>query len=466
MVNVIQVGDILHSTGATLLCGRPETLVHGVSTDTRTLEPRQLYLALSGPRFDGNRFALDACRRGAQALLVAPPDAALREELGRLPEEVAVCVHEAPRRALADLARWHRARLACPVIGVTGSAGKTTTKGMLAQLLGSRWAVVASPSSFNNDIGVPHTLLAADRDTRALVVEMGTNQPGEIAALCRIASPTAGVITNIGAAHLEGLSSTAGVAREKGALFECLPRNGFAVLNLDCPFAAQLRALAACRVISVSVEGAGDFDAREVEFHAAGSSFVLRGRRVTSPLLGVHNVSNLLLALAALEGLGLDWTDFLPAIAALRGAKGRMEKLELAGLTVFDDSYNANPQSAQAALRVLAGLYPRGRRVLVLGDMLELGAESAAQHRALGEAAARAGIERLILVGPAAREALAGARGAGLGAAQVSHHADIEVALERVPTELEDGDCVWIKASRGVQLDRLVQALIAARGRV
>jgi UDP-N-acetylmuramoyl-tripeptide--D-alanyl-D-alanine ligase len=201
-----------------------------VSTDTRSLRPRDLFLALSGPNFDGNQFAERAHSLGAGAMLLrGGPDAVMPV----IPGEEPVVMHESPRRALSDLASWHRSRLDIPVIGITGSCGKTTTKEILAQLLSTRMNTVSSPNSFNNDVGVPHTLLMADDTTQVLVVEIGTNAPGEIAALCRVARPTAGIITNVGTAHLEGLGSVEGVAREKSDLFASLLRDGFAVLNLD-----------------------------------------------------------------------------------------------------------------------------------------------------------------------------------------------------------------------------------------
>ena len=462
-MNVIRLQDILDSTGATLLRGDALSSVHGVSTDTRTLKPRELFLALSGPHFEGNQFARRASELGAGALLLDGPLERVSSTLGELPHDLPVCWHAAPRRALAALAAWHRARLTCPIVGITGSSGKTTTKSLLAQLLGARLPTVASPSSFNNEIGVPHTLLLADSDTRALVIEIGTNHPGEIASLCRIARPTAGLITNIGASHLEGLGSVDQVAREKSDLFACLPRDGFAILNLDCPFAGVLRDATRCRVITVSVEGSGEFDARDVVFHAAGTTFRLQGHEITSPLLGIHNVSNLLMALAACEGLGIAFQSLLGEIAKLSGARGRMERFDLPGLTVFDDSYNANPQSALAAVRVLAGLHPTGRRVLVLGDMLELGASAPELHHKIGYDAARAGIDVLVLVGELTKAAAAGALEGGMNAKAVVHLERVEEALERVPLLLADGDVVLVKASRRMRLERLVRQLIAAR---
>lgn len=457
---MMQVRDVLECTGAVLMNGDPKRWVHGVSTDTRTLRPHQLYLALSGPNFDGNFFASQASALGAGALLLREGASIDAGALGDTP----TAVHAEPRRALADLATWHRATLAMPVVGITGSCGKTTTKNILAQLLGSRLRTVASPSSFNNDIGVPHTLLLADHTTQALVVEIGTNGPGEIEALCRIAQPTVGVITNIGASHLEGLGSIAGVAREKSALFASLPEDGVAVLNLDARHAGDLRAATRARVLTISVDGDGDLNAKDPYFHAGGATFQLLGREVTSPLLGVHNISNLLSALGACVALGLSVEELLPAVCELKAGGRRMERHVLGDLVVFDDTYNANPESARAAVRVLAGLHGGGRRVLVLGDMLELGPDSPEMHHALGADAARAGIELVVLVGDLSRASAAGALEAGMPPSRVVHFEGVEQALERIDALLEPGDTVLLKASRRSALDRVVERLRRLHG--
>jgi UDP-N-acetylmuramoyl-tripeptide--D-alanyl-D-alanine ligase len=374
--------------------------------------------------------------------------------------EQPIALHPEPRRALGDFAAWHRSRLGVPVVGITGSCGKTTTKNVLRELLSARLSVVASPSSFNNDVGVPHTLLAADESTEVLVVELGTNAFGEIASLCRIARPTAGILTNVGASHLEGLGSLEGVAREKGDLAAALPGDGFLVLNADCRFTPEVRSRTLARVLTFSVEGDGELDAREVEFHAAGTSFRLDGHEVTSPLLGTHNVQNLLAALAACRGLGLELVDVLPAVGRLAGGRGRMERVELGGITLYDDTYNANPESARAAVRVLSGLHG-GRRVLVLGDMLELGEFAAELHHAVGAEAARAGIDVLVLVGELTRATAAGALEEGLDPEALFHFDDAAEAAARVPELLRAGDIVLAKASRRVGLESVVGAVRA-----
>ena len=477
-MNRLRLRDVLAATGATWLRGADddgESLI-GISTDTRTIGAGELFLALDGPSFDGNRFAAIAAQAGASALLLRESDAL---DLSDVPANVAVVTHPNPRRALADIGAWYRSTLACPVVGITGSCGKTTTKNLLRDLLAKTFPVVASPSSFNNDIGVPLTLFLADESTKLLAIEMGTNHPGEIATLCRIARPTSGIITNVGASHLEGLGSIDGVAREKGDLAACLPRDGFCVLNADCRFTPSISARTAARVITFGVEssadsegGSADLDASDLYFHSGGTTFRLTGAavpfadgtEVTSPLLGTHNVQNLLAALAACVGLGIPLDQVLTGVANLTGGRQRMERIELNGLTVFDDSYNSNPESLRAAVRVLAGLHGFERRVLVLGDMLELGDLAAELHHEVGRRAASAGIDQIVLVGELAKAAAAGALEGGLSKDAVIHVDSTAQAVPVVERLVRDGDVVLVKGSRRMKLEEIVRELVARRG--
>ncbi|MCK6448660.1 MAG: UDP-N-acetylmuramoyl-tripeptide--D-alanyl-D-alanine ligase [Planctomycetes bacterium] len=451
-----RVQEILDSTGAVLARGDLRRKVTGVSTDTRTLRAGELFVALSGENFDGNRFAAQAAQKGASMLLLrgAPGDA-----LPDLPGDVGLAWHRDPRRALGDLAAAHRAKLSAHVIGITGSCGKTTTKNILNELLRDVFQVVASPASFNNDVGVPHTLLLADETTGALVVEMGTNGPGEIAQLARIARPTGAIITNIGPAHLQGLGTVEGVAREKSDLFAALSRDGFAVLNLDSRYHELQRDATVARVITISVDGEGELNATDLHFESGYTTFRLNGREIAMPLLGKHNVSNLLAALAACRGIGLELETVLPSIARLTGGRQRMERHVIGDLTVIDDSYNANPDSARAAVRVLSGLHGHARRVFVLGDMLELGAMAPELHHKLGEEVARANVDLFVVVGELAECAASGALVAGMPRARVVHFANVEEAEREFPALLSGGDVALIKGSRRMSLERLTRRL-------
>lgn len=459
-MSVLCFEDVVAATGARLVQGDPARALAGVSTDTRSLESGELFLALSGPNHDGNRYAADAVARGAAGLLLREDPSSSESAEG----DVVVALVPDPRRALADLARWHRARLSADVVGITGSCGKTTTKNMLAALLRPHRRTAASPASFNNDIGVPHSMLLADPDTEALVLEIGTNAPGEIAALCEIARPTCGVLTGVGASHLAGLGSLEGVAEEKGALIEAVPADGFVVLNAGCRFTPAIRERARARVLTFGLDGAGDLTATDLTFHPWGTSFVLNGEHeVRLPLLGQHMVQNLLAALATCCGLGLPLEATLPAVPGLVDGRGRLQRREVDGLLVLDDSYNANPESVRAGLRVLAALSGRSRRALVLGDMHELGEQSAELHRAVGEDVAAAGIDLLVTVGPRARAAAEGARAGGMDAASVHAAEDLGAAQEALAGRVSAGDVLLIKGSRAAGLEALVDRLEEAR---
>jgi len=469
------VGEMCACTGAELVRGDHATVLMGVCTDTRNLQNDELFVALQGPNFDGNRFAGEAVRRGAGGLLLRREDDPMLEmetTVEKICEDkgLAVALHPTPKRALGDLATWHRGRLQIPVLGITGSCGKTTTKNIVAELLAGQANVTASPSSFNNDVGVPHTLLMAASSTQVLVVEMGTNSPGEIEALCTTAQPNCGIITNVGASHLEGLGSIEGVAEEKSQLARSLPKSGFCVLNADCRFTPRIADCTRARVVTFSVDGDGDYDANEVLFHGSGTTFQLHDRgagtshEVTTSLLGLHAVQNIMAAIAACREMGFSMSSLLPGLARLREGRRRLEKCEIGGITLFDDSYNANPESARASVRVLCGLHGHARRVLVLGDMLELGDFSGELHHKLGHVAAEAGVDLLVLVGVHVAATAAGAIEAGFDPAHVVHFPELADAIQSVPGMVRDGDVVVVKASRSTQLDRVAAAIIATHG--
>lgn len=470
------VEDVVAAIGGSLLLGDARATTTGLTTDTRALRGGELFLALSGPRFDGNDFAETALAGGASALVLRREDGLaerLAPAIAATGRDVAVIVHDDPGLALRALARWHRLRLGLPVVGITGSCGKTTTKNYLVKLLGSVRRVVGSPKSFNNAVGVPLTLLAADASTEVCVAEIGTSAPGEIAELCNIVRPDIGIITGVGASHLEGLGSLEGVAIEKNELGRALSADGLLILHHDGRFVDLFRSATAARVVTFGVDNGvrseADLVATKICFDGGRTVFELRGkglehlegREITLPALGTHNVLNLLAALAVCRGLGIDLEEVLPAVASIEGQSGRLERFELDGVVVIDDTYNANPDSAKAAVRVLAGIHGHARRVLVLGDMLELGDFAAEMHHAVGRAAAAAGIDRLVLVGPLAAAAGAGALEGGMGPDEIAHfrsRAEAENANERGEL-FAAGDLILVKASRGMQLEKLVRGI-------
>jgi UDP-N-acetylmuramoyl-tripeptide--D-alanyl-D-alanine ligase len=436
-----------------------------VTTDSRGDCAGRLFVALRGPNHDGHRYCADALQRGAAGLLVDrsfdPATIA-----GRLQPAYIVRVADTGK-ALLELAAEHRRRHRARVVGVTGSCGKTSTKEWLGAVLATAMPTVRSPASFNNQVGVPLTLFAIQPDTRAAVIEIGTNAPGEIAQLTGVVRPDVGIVTCVAPAHLEGLGSLDGVRREKSALPAGLPEDGLCILNGDDASCRAMAESTRARVQFTSVTRVTDWFATDVRFHALGTSFLLQGERpVTIPRLGTHNVYNALNVIAAACHLGVAEEDVLRALATVPSAARRLEPKRVGEITVFDDTYNMNPQSARAALQAIAGLGGPGRRIVVFGEMLELGPESRRLHEELGAEVARTRQDLLLCVGDGARGIGDGALGAGMDARRVHQVADVAQAFDLLQRELRPQDRVLCKASRRIALDRLVDRLLAEPGPV
>ncbi|MBL8841676.1 MAG: UDP-N-acetylmuramoyl-tripeptide--D-alanyl-D-alanine ligase [Planctomycetes bacterium] len=453
-----RLSDVATATGGRLLPSLPDLEVAGVTTDSRQGVAGKLFVALRGERFDGHDFLAAAASAGAAAALVDRPlDPAAAAGL-------ALVVVDDSRHALGRLARWHALRCDARRAAVTGSNGKTTTKELLRAALSAGGATVASAKSFNNDIGLPLTLLSIEPTTRYAALEMGTNHPGEIARLADLGRPEVGIITNCSHSHVEFLKDLDGVVAEKGALLEALPAHGVAVLNADDPALLKLRSRTRARVVTFGIRRPADFRAVDIRFDFRRLVYKLRGLRVYVPLGGCHNVYNSLASLAAAEALGVPLPD---AIAALRDAEGppmRLAPLRLDGVTLLDDTYNANPGSVEAALRTLAATPAKGRRVVVLGDMLELGEQSTALHGKCGELLSLVPDALLVAVGSYAHDVVAGARRRGLADDRALTCADGAAAALLLPPLLQRGDVVLVKGSRGMAMERVVAAIAAAHG--
>jgi UDP-N-acetylmuramoyl-tripeptide--D-alanyl-D-alanine ligase len=425
-----------------------------VSTDTRSLRADELFVALTGPNFDAAEFVADAERLGAAGAVVQRPQA------GGLSQVVVADT----RQALADLARAWRGRFELPVVGVTGSNGKTTVKELTAAILrehaGEDSRVLATRGNLNNEIGLPMMVLELRAHHRYAVLEMGASAVGEIAFLAAVAQPTIGIVTNAGPAHLEGFGSIAGVARGKGEMFAALPRDGTAIINRDDPFYDEWRATCpGCGVLSFGLAGDADVHAHEILEAAGGLEFILHGPGrhfpVRLPMAGQHNVRNALAAAAAAMAAGVGPEAIQRGLAAAANPAGRLRRLQAAsGAVVFDDSYNANPASVRAAIEFLAA--QPGEKWLVLGDMLELGPDSERLHGECGRAARDAGVDRLLCVGPLSRSAAA-AFGAG------AHHFDSRDELvQSVVPELGPAVTALVKGSRSMGMERVAAGLAAA----
>lgn len=435
----------------------------GVTTDSRAECAGKLFVALVGDKWDGHDHVAEAVRKGARGIIVQKP---MHEVPGLDRSGPAFVVRVSDTgRALLDLAAEHRRRHRAKVVGITGSCGKTTTKEWLGEVLATAMPAVRSPASYNNQVGVPLTLFSIKPETRAAVVEIGTNAPGEIGMLTAVARPDVAIVTCVAAAHLEGLGSIEGVAREKGDLPMGLDDSGVAILNGDDVHCRTMASRTRARVKFVAIDREADWYATDIVHHAFGTSFKLQGKRtITIARVGTHNVYNALFVIAAATELGMSEEAVLQSLCNAAPAARRLEPKLKAGITVLDDTYNMNPASARAGLQAIAGMPGSGRRVVVFGEMLELGRDSRVLHQLLGHDVARSGIDMFVAVGAGAKPIAEGAIATGMPASAVHQATNIEEALQVLLSSLRPGDRVLCKASRRVKLDGLVDQLLAALG--
>jgi UDP-N-acetylmuramoyl-tripeptide--D-alanyl-D-alanine ligase len=441
--------------------GAAEIPVSNVGTDSRKAKAGDLFFAIRGDRFDGHDFLSEVASKKVAAVVIE------RKKIpARLPD-CAVLVVEDARAALGKLAAAYRKDFALPVICVAGSNGKTTVKELIAAALRQKLSTLWSEASFNNDIGVPLTLLRLETRHQAAVLEAGTNHPGELAPLVNMIQPEFGVLTNIGREHLEFFGDLAGVAQEEGMLAERLPADGKLFLNGDGEWSEKIAARTKAGVVRVGLGEKNDWRADKIRLDKNGVTFRVRAPReefcgeYRIQLLGRHQVANALLAVAVSEELGLGRPTVRDGLAECQPPKMRLQFWEAGGVRVLDDAYNANADSTIAALETLCALPLQGRRVAVLGDMAELGAHSAAAHAEVGRRAAELGLGQLFAVGTMAPVMAKAARDAGLN--RVIEFADVESAVNAVKQFLKTGDVVLLKASRASRLERIAETLKSAK---
>ncbi|WP_208950010.1 UDP-N-acetylmuramoyl-tripeptide--D-alanyl-D-alanine ligase [Rahnella sp. ChDrAdgB13] len=427
-----------------------DTQIDSVTTDTRQITEGCLFVALKGEKFDAHDFAADAVKAGAGALLVSK----------RLPVEVPQLVVADTRIALGQLGGWVRQQVPARVVGLTGSSGKTSVKEMTAAILRECGNVLYTAGNFNNDIGVPLTLLRLTAEHDFAVIEMGANHPGEIAYTTALARPETTLINNLSAAHLEGFGSLAGVARAKGEIFEGLPENGIAVINAEsndwANWQHKLTGKTVWQFSSAKNEGI-DFNATDVRLSPLNTAFTLHSPKgsidVSLPVPGRHNIANALAAAALALSVGASLENVRAGLKTLQSVKGRLFPIALSeGKTVLDDSYNANVGSMTAAAQVLSEM--PGYRVMAVGDMAELGAESESCHRQVGEAIRAAGIDKVFSIGHDSR-IISDASGCG-------EHLEDKAALTARLTSLLSEHAVitvLIKGSRSAAMEQVVRAL-------
>jgi UDP-N-acetylmuramoyl-tripeptide--D-alanyl-D-alanine ligase len=447
----LTLSQIAQFAGASLASGA-ESVVTNVSSDSRTIKPGELFVALSGENFEGHDFVEAAAKAGATGALVDMTWA------GNVPDNFALLRATDTLQAYQALATNYRRSLALKVLAITGSNGKTSTKDFAGSILARRFRVTKTQGNFNNHVGLPRTILQATSDDEVAVWELGMNHPGEIAALAKIAAPDAAIVTNIGVAHIEFMGSREAIAREKGALAEAIEPQGTVILNADDPFSEGIAARTRAKVILAGTT-AGTVRAIELGQSAEGAEFTIveAGHRCRAklPVAGSHMVQNALLAVAAGRAFGLSIEECAAGLAAAPLTKARLQIREIGGIQFLDDSYNANPDSMKAALRTLVELHTDGKRIAVLGEMRELGAQSERGHREVGETAATLGVNQLITIGKAAEAIAEAARTAGLE--KVSPARTTGDAARLLGEVAEPGDLVLIKGSRGARTEQVIE---------
>ena len=451
-MNKLSIFQIAEFASASVSGGNGNVSIDKISTDSRTLKHGELFVALRGENFDGHKFVEAAVKTGAAGAIV---DLGWK---GEVPDNFTVIRVDDTLQAYQTVAANYRKSLPIRVLAITGSNGKTSTKDFTAAVLGRRFRVTKTQGNFNNHVGLPRTMLEATSQDEVAVWEIGMNHPGEVAALAKIAAPDAALITNIGIAHIEFMGSREAIAAEKGALAEAIGPQGSIILNADDPFSKNIAARTHAKVIFAGTT-AGTIRAGEITQSAHGSDFtILEGAhrcRAQLPVPGLHMVQNAMLAVAAGRLFGLSLEEAAAGLVAAPLAKARLQIRQINGVQFIDDSYNANPDSMKAALRTLVELDADGKRIAVLGEMRELGKESARGHREVGETAAELGVDQLIAIGDMGAAIAEAAQQAGLE--KTAAVGSISEAAEMLTEITAPGDLVLIKGSRTARTERVLE---------
>jgi UDP-N-acetylmuramoyl-tripeptide--D-alanyl-D-alanine ligase len=448
----LTIEQIAEFAGVVSLRGQGNEVVRNLNTDSRTVRPGELFVALRGEKFDGHRFTEDAVNRGAIGVVIEA------NWTGKVPPSFALLRVPDTLLAYQQIAAQYRRSLGIKVVAITGSNGKTSTKDFTASVLSRRYHVTKTAGNFNNHVGLPRTILQASIKDEVGVWEIGMNHPGEIAPLAQIARPDIAIITNIGVAHIEFMGSQEAIAQEKGDLAASLGAEGTLILHSADEFAQRIAQRTNARVMFAGIDE-GEVQARDIAQTANGAEFeLLEGAHrchAVLPVPGLHMVQNALLAVAAGRLFGVSLEECAAGLISAPLTKARLQIKTIHGVQFIDDSYNANPDSTKAALRTLAELEAGGRRFAVLGQMLELGRESRRGHQEVGELAASLGIDCLIAIGRDSAEIAAGAESAGLATSKVV--SGPEEAADLLCENAHPGDLVLVKGSRSARTERVLE---------
>jgi len=462
----LTLDDVIKSTGGTLVKRGPAASFAGVGIDTRTIKDGWVFVAVKGAHFDGHDFVGEAVKKGAPIVVVARHQGVGGQASpASLSENISVVQVKDTVEALGSIASWWRGRFSVPCVAITGSNGKSTTKEMASAIASVNGPVLKTEGNFNNLIGLPLTVFRWEGDHKTAVLEMGMNAKGEIRRLAEVARPDIGLITNVTAAHLEKLESVEGVAHAKGELFEVMAGKGIAIINDEDIWVKRLGKKYGGRAITFGMQNTSDVQFRHMESTNLTStdltlSVMGKEKTVRLPLPGTHNVMNAMAAIAIGVALNIDLEAILSRVVKFHPMAMRFERVQLSnGVCMVNDSYNANPQSMKAAFRTVGSAKRAGRFIAVLGDMLELGEQSASLHHEVGRAAAESGIEELFVFGNFASEIAEGAREGGMGDSHINEYDDMEALQRTVEEEIKAGDVLLVKGSRGMRMERIVEYL-------
>ncbi|HAZ10494.1 MAG TPA: UDP-N-acetylmuramoyl-tripeptide--D-alanyl-D-alanine ligase [Candidatus Omnitrophica bacterium] len=451
------VRDILTAVKGKLLSGNMEEILTGVSTDTRKIKKGELFLAIKGDRFDGHSFILDAVSKGAGGVLVQ--EGGITNANFKLPDVSFILVNDSVK-ALGNIGNFHRSRFTIPIIGITGSNGKTTTKEMTAAILSKKFNTLKNFGTENNNIGVPLTLMRLNSEHNIAVLEMGTNHLGEIRWLSEIAKPTIAIITNIGPSHLEYLEDVDTVLKAKVEILEHMDKDAKLILNADDEYLKKIKTN--FKTIWFGFDKEADFYADKINLEPDGVNFRLNGKwDISLGVLGRHNVYNALSAIACAWDFGISIDEIKDALKEFRVPNMRMEVKRFGDIKIINDTYNANPQSMKQAIETLRDMTTEGRKILIAGDMLELGTFSGRFHHLVGKQAAESGIDLIVAVGKLAEHVGKGAQEAGMSNRKIKLCAVMKEAREKVATLIKKGDTILVKGSRAMKMEEIVGDLEA-----
>ncbi len=451
---------LAESCAGEIVGGQPELEIQRICTDSRASKPGDLFVALAGEQFDGHNYVDDALGRGAAAALI---ELGHVEQMKQAPHHGPLVAVENSRAALGKIAARYRAEFGLPIIAVAGSNGKTTAKDLIAAVLREKFRTVRSQASFNNEIGVPLTLLEIDGQQEIAVIEAGTNHPGELAPLLELIKPTHGVLTSVGREHLEFFGDLNGVIEEESALARALPPEGKFFVNGDSPETGRIAKLSSAQVVRVGFSERNDWRAYQLLMDETGLAFQVHATdpaftgAYKIPLLGAHQAINAMFAIALGREFGLSRMDIQRGLSTCPPPKMRLQLRQSGGVKILDDAYNANADSMRAALETLKAFPCGGRRVAVLGEMAELGKHAEAAHQEIGRAAAT--VDELLAVGKWRQKMGEAARQAGL--AHVSEFEDASEAAVALKKKVRPGDVVLVKASRAAKFERVTEFLMS-----